>query len=155
MKNMDIEEVREFVRNSSESSVIYVGADSERHKKNGKWYATYTVVVVVHIDGKRGCKIFGRTDIEIDYDAKKSRPRLRLMNEVYKAVDVYLELIDAIGDRESHIHLDLNMSEKHGSSCVTQEAIGYVRGVCGIEPNVKPTAFAASYAADRFTEIAA
>ena len=77
------------------------------------------------------------------------------MNEVYKAVDVYLELIDAIGDRESHIHLDLNVSEKHGSSCVTQEAIGYVRGVCGIEPNVKPTAFAASYAADRFTEIAA
>jgi predicted RNase H-related nuclease YkuK (DUF458 family) len=31
-----------------------------------------------------------------------------------------------------------------------QEAIGYIRGTCNVIPLIKPNAFAASYAADRF-----
>jgi predicted RNase H-related nuclease YkuK (DUF458 family) len=38
----------------------------------------------------------------------------------------------------------------HGSSCVINEAVGYIRGTCNVVPMVKPRAFAASYAADRF-----
>jgi predicted RNase H-related nuclease YkuK (DUF458 family) len=45
--------------------------------------------------------------------------------------------------------LDINPSEMHGSNCVIQEAIGYIRGTCNVIPLVKPEAFAASYAADR------
>jgi predicted RNase H-related nuclease YkuK (DUF458 family) len=37
----------------------------------------------------------------------------------------------------------------HASSCVVQQAIGYIRGTCNVIPMVKPQAFAASYAADR------
>jgi predicted RNase H-related nuclease YkuK (DUF458 family) len=33
---------------------------------------------------------------------------------------------------------------------VISQAVGYIKGVCNVIPFVKPDAFAASYAADRF-----
>jgi predicted RNase H-related nuclease YkuK (DUF458 family) len=75
------------------------------------------------------------------------------MNEVYRAAQMYLDLIDAIGDRHCEVHLDINPDEMYGSSCVIQQATGYIRGMCGFAPKVKPEAFSASYAADRLKEI--
>ena len=49
--------------------------------------------------------------------------------------------------------LDINPDEIHGSSCVVQQAIGYIRGTCNVVPLVKPQAFAASYCADRYKEV--
>ena len=142
-------EVKEFIANSSESTKIYFGADSSKFKSKGKWNATYTVVVVIHKDGCKGAKVFGYSETEPDYDKKFSRPAYRLMNETYKVSELFLVLTDFIGDREVEIHLDINPDEMHGSSCALHQAIGYVKGMCGIEPKVKPCAFAASYAADR------
>ena len=78
---------------------------------------------------------------------------MRLMNEVYKVAELYHNIADIIGEREVQIHLDINPSEMHNSSIVIQQAVGYIRGVCNVEPKVKPQAFAASYAADRLKEI--
>ena len=155
-KQFDIEEVRNFIANSSQQSSIYIGADSERYRgRDDHWYADYTVAIVVHIDGSRGCKVFGDVTTERDYDKRHDRPAYRLMNEVYKASAMYLELFEAIGDRHVEVHLDINPDEMHGSSCVIQQATGYIRGMCGFAPKVKPEAFAASYAADRLKEILA
>ena len=151
---MNINEVREYIANSSNSTAIYIGADSERYRgRDNQWYADYTVAVVIHIDGSRGCKVFGDVVTERDYDKRHDRPAYRLMNEVYKASAMYLELFEAIGDRHVEVHLDINPDELHGSSCVIQQATGYIRGMCGFTPKVKPEAFAASYAADRLKEI--
>jgi len=146
----NIEEVKSFINESSLNSKIYIGADSFRYNKKGKWYAEYTVAIVIHKEGRHGCKVFGKTTHEKDYDNKHDRPALRLMNEVYRASEMYLELADVIGDRHAEVHLDINPDIMHGSSCVVNQAIGYIRGVCNIVPMVKPQAFAASYAADRF-----
>lgn len=156
MKEFDLEEVREFIRQSSGSTSVYIGADSERYRgSDEQWYADYTVAVVVHIDGSRGCKVFGKVDSERDFDRRHDRPATRLMNEVYRAAQMYLDLIEAIGDRHCEVHLDINPDEMHGSSCVIQQATGYIRGMCGFPPKVKPEAFSASYAADRLKEILA
>ena len=153
-KKFDINEVKQFISNSSDSSCIYIGADSERYRgRDDNWYADYTVAIVVHLDGSRGCKVFGDVTSERDYDKRHDRPAYRLMNEVYKASAMYLELFEAIGDRHVEVHLDINPDELHGSSCVIQQATGYIRGMCGFAPKVKPEAFAASYAADRLKEI--
>lgn len=153
-KKLDLEEVRDFIRNTSETSSVYIGADSERYRgKDDQWYADYTVAVVVHLDSSRGCKIFGQADSERDFDNRHDRPAMRLMNEVYRASQMYLDLAEAIGDRHVEVHLDINPDLMHGSSCVVQQAIGYVRGVCNVIPMVKPNAFAASYAADRLKEV--
>lgn len=150
---MNIESVKSFIMNQSPETKIYIGGDSERIMINDVWYADYTLAVVVHIDGKHGCKIFGDIQRERDYEKNKDRPRMRLMTEVYKISELYLQLAEVLEDREVEIHLDINPDEKYGSSCVVQEAIGYIRGMCNVIPMVKPQAFAATYCADRLKEI--
>jgi hypothetical protein len=154
IKNMNLDEVKQFIRNSSPSTSIYIGADSERYRgRDELWYADYTVAIVIHMDSSRGCKVFGQVDTERDFDKRHDRPSYRLMNEVYRASQMYMDLFEAIGDRHVEVHLDINPDEMHGSSCVIQQATGYIRGMCGFAPKVKPEAFAASYAADRLKEI--
>ena len=155
MKQLDINAVRDFIRAQSLETKIYIGGDSRRFRKNGQWHAEYTLAVVVHIDGKHGCKIFGESSVEVDYDQKRNRPAMRLMNEVYKISELYLKLHEVLEDREVAVHLDINPNEMYGSSCVVQQAIGYIRGVCNVVPMVKPNAWAASYAADRLKEVLA
>lgn len=147
---LNIEEFENFVKSCPLNTKIYIGADSEKFKIQGKWYADYTVAVVVHIAGKHGCRVFGETTREIDYDKAKNRPRTRLMTEVYKAAEMYLRLKDILYDYEVEVHLDISSDPKHGSNCVIQEAIGYIRGMCNVIPLVKPNSWAASYVADRF-----
>lgn len=154
-KKLNVDELRSFIEKQGPNTKIYIGADSERYCKNNTWYADYTLAVVIHIDGRHGCKIFGEVQTEIDYDAKASRPSIRLMNEVYKVAELYQNIAEVVGDREVQIHLDINPDENHVSNIVIQQAVGYIRGVCNVIPMVKPNAFAASYAADRLKEVLA
>jgi predicted RNase H-related nuclease YkuK (DUF458 family) len=155
MKKLNLEEVKEYILAQSPETKIYLGADSERFNMNGVWYADYTTAIVVHIDGRHGCKIFGEVTRERDYDQRKDRPSMRLMNEVYKVSELFQSLADVLEDRYVEVHLDINPNEMHGSSCVIQQAVGYIRGTCNVIPMVKPRAFAASYAADRLKEVLA
>ena len=61
-----------------------------------------------------------------------------------------MKLAEVLEGRAVEVHLDINPNDIHASSNVVSQAIGYIRGVCNVEPLVKPQAFAASYAADRF-----
>lgn len=149
----NIDYIKNYIREHGSSTKIYIGGDSERYRKNNVWYADYTLVVVVHKEGRHGCKIFGELQTERDYDQKVSRPTNRLMTEVYKIADLYLKLQDALEDKEVEVHLDINPNEKHNSSVVIQQAVGYIKGTCNVIPMVKPRAFAASYAADRLKEL--
>lgn len=153
MRKIDIDEVRQFIEAQGPGTRIYIGGDSSRFSLDGAWFADYTLAIVVHINGNNGCKIFGEVQRERDWDSKKDRPRMRLMTEVYKIAELYLKLQDVLEDRIVEVHLDINPSELHGSSCVVNEAIGYIKGMCNVVPFVKPQAFAASYAADRLKEV--
>lgn len=146
---ININEVSNFIQAQGPNTRIYLGADSERYKSNQVWWAEYTVAVVVHINGCNGCKIFGEITTERDYDHRASKPAMRLMNEVYRVSEMFQRLADVLADRDVEVHLDINPDEAHASSCVIQQAIGYIRGTCNVIPMVKPDAFAASYAADR------
>jgi predicted RNase H-related nuclease YkuK (DUF458 family) len=149
-KQIDIDEVRDFIMAQSPETKVYIGGDSERFLIGKDWYADYIMVIVVHINGNNGCKIFGEVQRERDWDQKRDKPRMRLMNEVYKIADLYMKLHDVLEDRDVQVHLDINPDEMYGSSCVINEAVGYIKGMCNVVPMVKPKAFAASYAADRY-----
>jgi predicted RNase H-related nuclease YkuK (DUF458 family) len=153
MKKFDIQEVKDFINAQGPDTKVYLGADSERVRINGVWYADYALAVVVHIDGQHGCKIFGYIDREIDYDHKKSKPAMRLMTEVMKVSELYQTMQDVLMDRHVEVHLDINRDEKHGSSCVVQQAMGYIKGTCNMTPMIKPNAPAASFCADRLKRI--
>lgn len=154
-KQIDVLEVKRYVDACGPNTKLYIGCDSERIRVKDDWYADYTLAVVIHIDGRHGCKIFGAVERERDFDQRKDRPSMRLMNEVYKVSDLYLKLAEQIVEHDIEVHLDINPKEQHGSSCVVSQAVGYIKGVCNVVPMVKPRAFAASYAADRLKEVLA
>ena len=116
MKKIDVSEVERFIRAQSKETKVYLGCDSERFRHNGIWYADYVLAIVVHIDSKHGCKIFGEVQREKDYDQKSNRPSVRLMTEVYKISELYLKLQEVLYDRHVEVHLDLNPNEKYASS---------------------------------------
>ncbi len=149
---INVAEVVDFVESIDPNSTVYIGCDSERLRINGVWYADFALAVVVHRGNKNGCRVFGAVTRERDYDSKKNRPAYRLMREVQLVADLYLQLAQVLYN-DIEVHLDLNPSDLHGSNCVVTEAIGYIRGVCQSEPQVKPYGFAASYAADQIKRV--
>jgi predicted RNase H-related nuclease YkuK (DUF458 family) len=153
MRSFDIEAVKSFIQAQSAQTRIYIGVDSERIRENNTWYADYTAAVVVHIDGRHGCRLFGEVTRERDWDQRADRPTTRLMTEVYKVSELYQRLADVLEDRLVEVHLDINSADEHASSNVVAQAIGYIRGTCNVTPKIKPEAFAATNAADRLRNL--
>jgi predicted RNase H-related nuclease YkuK (DUF458 family) len=141
----NVEEVKKAIEESSDSTAIYVGCDSRRFRAHGRWFATYTTVVVIHVDQCRGCIIYGKRDLLADFGKVKER----MLNEVNFAVAVAYQIADSVGDRRFEIHLDVNPDPKHKSSLAVKEALGYVQGM-GFVGRIKPDAPIASTAADFF-----
>lgn len=151
--HIDKAELQDFLSTCSESTKVYLGVDSERVKIKGVWYADYIGVVVVHKNGNNGCRIFHQVIRDVDYDKRKDKPTMRLMNEIYHLAALYKELEHLFAKFETELHMDINSVKGTGSNHVIDQARGYIRGVCGLEPKSKPDAWAASFAADRAKDL--
>ena len=162
-----VEEIVELLEGLDTTTKIYFGCDSVRTRKNGKWTANYATVMIIHINGKNGCRLFSTLSTEPDYDAKISRPRMRMMNEVRKVCEVYTQMIPyienfaelvegpdgeiTIKEFDIEVHLDINLDPSHGSNCAAKEAAGYVLAMTNLtedQVKLKPDSFAASFGAD-------
>jgi predicted RNase H-related nuclease YkuK (DUF458 family) len=139
-----IEEAKKAIIASSQQSSVYIGCDSIRFRKNKQWYAKYSTVVIVHMDTKKGGRIFHSSVDMPDYGNLKQR----LLMEVQLAVSTATEIVDVIGDRHFEIHLDINPNPNHKSSVAVKEALGWVKGSLGMDAKIKPHSFAATHAAD-------
>lgn len=137
--------VKEAIAESSPESGVYIGCDSIRRKKHGRFHATYAIVVILHRDSKHGGKIYAYVETQPDFGSMRER----LMNEVGYAVKAGWEIADVVGERPFQIHLDINPDPKHKSSVAVKEATGYVLSAFQMEPILKPGGFAATYAADK------
>ena len=138
------DEAREAILKSSEASSVYVGADSIRFKRNGQWFAKYSMVIILHIDSNHGAKLFHKNIEMRDF----GNLRQRLITEAGFAIEAAIEILDVIGQRKLEIHLDLNPNPRYKSNIAVKEALGYVKGSTGIDAKVKPDSFAATHAAD-------
>jgi predicted RNase H-related nuclease YkuK (DUF458 family) len=145
-----IEEMVDLLCKVDENTKIYLGCDSVRFRKNKRNYAKFATVAVVHMNGKNGCRVFRHRSIEPDYDLKSSRPTMRMMNEAQKVCELYVQIAPYVDEFPIEIHLDINTDPKHGSNCAASQAAGYVLGVTGVEPKLKPESFAASFGADHY-----
>lgn len=147
------EELEEFMKTVGPETKIYFGCDSSKFKKNGVVMVEYATVVVVHINGKNGCKVFVEMSYEQDFDHDASKPFQRMFKEAEKVTEMYLRFKDVFDGYEMAIHLDVNTKKTAGSNIAMDAAKGYVRGVTQVEPQLKPEAWGSSYAADRGAEI--
>lgn len=139
MRKFNYDVIRKEIQESSKDSSIYIGADSKLVA--GK--TVFALVVVIHIDNSKGCKVWSQKTTE----PRRMQIAERLLKEVELSVNCAMKLLDVIGDHNFEIHLDLNPSAEHKSNKVLHSAVGYVKGV-GVPYKIKPEAVAASYAAD-------
>jgi len=103
------------------------------------------------MNGSNGAKIFRNVSYEQLFDKDKSRPKMRMLTEVRKVCELFIQLKPFIDEFDIEVHLDINQDPKHGSNCAAQEAAGYVLGVTGLPENqikFKPDAPAASFGSD-------
>lgn len=160
-----VNEIIELLSTLDTDTKVYMGCDSVRFKGvNGQDMARYATVCIVHINGKNGCRIFSARDSEPVYDVKKNRPKMRMMSEVMRVCALYKQLIPHIEsfaelvekpdgtievkEFDIEIHLDISEDPMQGSNCAAREAAGYVLGMTGQEPKLKPHSFASSFGAD-------
>ena len=125
-----IEDIAELLSTLSNDTKIYFGCDSVRYFRKSRAYGRYATVCIIHLNGKNGCKIFSNVSYAPDYDVRKDRPKMRMLNEVQKVCELYNQLIPFIDEFDVEIHLDINTDPKHGSSCAASEAAGYVQDRC-------------------------
>lgn len=142
----DTQRVINEIMKAPKNTKFYIGCDSRRYRRNKQYYASYATVFVIHLEGKKGCKVFGKIEKEIDYGNLK----MRLLNEAYKAVAMYSELEEYLLGSNLEIHMDINSNPSEKSHIAMKEAAGYVLGTTGISPTFKPDAMAASCCADLF-----
>jgi len=142
-------EAIEAIKNSSESSSVYIGCDSIVFKERDKFSkkkiskAKYSTVIIVHKDSSAGCQLFHNTVTLRDF----GNLRQRLMTEVGYAIEAAFAIVDIIGKRRLEVHLDINSDPKHASNIALKEAMGYVQG-SGFKAVGKPNGFAATHCAD-------
>lgn len=153
MFNKDkLNEIQEYLDNVEPNTKIYLGSDSIEYKKGDAWYAKYVIVLVVHMGQKHGAKVFNYEEIEKVYSLKKNSARLQLMTEVYKLAECYLEMQDILEpfdmDGMLEVHLDLNSNDMYRSNAVVKEAVGYIKGITGLDARIKPDSQVASHCAD-------
>lgn len=152
-KKIDPEEVKRFIETCGPDTKIYFGADSEVIKIDGKKYFDVTTVVVIHIDGCKGCKVFAEWTRHPDQDQIAGKPFTRMMKEAECVTELHERLKDIFYDFEISIHLDINPKKTAGSSIAMEAARGYVRSMTMVDPELKPLAFAGSYCADRAKDL--
>lgn len=157
---LDYDAIRSYIRESSPESIVMIGCDSVRRQVGRRATARYsTVVCVRRASGTgrdvmyHGCRVFGASVTLPDYgtvvrSGKMRNLKTRLMQEVTFALEAYENIHDSIGDRPCEIHVDISTRPECESSVALSEAKGYVMGVTGREPEFKPHALAASFAAD-------
>lgn len=155
--DLNYEVIKRFIRESHRESVIMIGCDSVRKAHKTKATALYSTVVVVRKSSGggifRGCKVFGTSVRLPDYgkvirSGKLANLKLRLLQEVTFALEAFDGVQEAIGDRPFEIHLDIASDPRWESNVAMADAKGYCIGVTGRAPEFKPTALAASFAAD-------
>ena len=70
------------------------------------------------------------------------------MKEVYRVAALWSQLSGLVDEYDCEIHLDINPNKLYGSSCVATQAAGFILGVTGEEPKLKPESWASSFGAD-------
>lgn len=147
--NATLEQIKQAIAQSSKTTKVYVGCDSRYCPRVE--IVKFATVVILHIDGKHGGKMFSIVDQKPMYGNVKS-PKMRLMMEAQKAIEMAAEIADIIEERPFEVHLDFNINTDYKSSVCVKEATSYVLGTVGFKPKFKPYAFAASTAADRLVQ---
>jgi predicted RNase H-related nuclease YkuK (DUF458 family) len=117
---------------------ILIGCDSQNYSYN----TVYATVIALYIPGNGAHILYNKENLELE----KIRS-IRLMNEVWKSIEI-AELLRNNGlPRAKYIDIDLNPDKRYKSNEILRSAVGLVEGM-GYTVRYKSLGVMATYAAD-------
>lgn len=133
-----VEYIREYMLNNNNVEIL-IGCDSQSF---GNKKTVYGVVVVLYTKGKGGHVLCYREVTPIERNTQ-----VRLINEVWKSIEMAEYLKEHNLPEISYIDIDLNPDPKYKSNTVLRQAIGMVEGM-GYKARCKKQGAQATYAAN-------
>ena len=150
MDDKKINTAKELIQRSTGECSVYVGCDSKVFCQSGKnKVVKYHVTVWIHRNSKNGAYCVYKDFVTEPFYGNRSDINQRLLKEAELAAVVAAEIKQSVGNRTFQVHLDISSDDVNKSNQSYKAAEGYVYGIAGIKPNMKPDAPAASYACDR------
>ena len=154
--------VKDYFKSKIENNLgdefeIFIGTDSQRVRRGR--LTLYATVICLYTVGKGAHIIFTRTKRDDIGPTRKKTKKLKgedpnLFTRLWWEVDYttqvanYLKENDVfIGHGVVQVHLDVSANPENKSNIAYKAAVGYVEAM-GYSARVKPSALAASYAAD-------
>jgi predicted RNase H-related nuclease YkuK (DUF458 family) len=129
--------------NENHNVQILIGCDSQNQGE----HTTYAVVVALYRSGKGAHVLYRR------WKTKREHVRnVRLLNEVWYAIETAEALREAGIPKPKWIDIDLNPDPKYKSNEVFRQAVGLVEGM-GYEVRYKTLGPIATYAADHLVKL--
>lgn len=138
-----IEYIREYV-STRENVEILIGSDSQcfSNKKT-----VYGVVIALYTTGKGAHVLCTRESVPMEYNTP-----VRLLNEVWKSIEVAEYLKENGLPKPTWIDIDLNPDPKYKSNSVLRQAVGLVEGM-GYKVRYKHLGALTTYAANHLVRI--
>jgi predicted RNase H-related nuclease YkuK (DUF458 family) len=116
---------------------FHIGTDSIQKGKDTK----FITVIIAYTRGRGGAMLFSKA-----IEPRINSMRERLSKEVWKSVDLAMNLIDYLG-QDVKIHVDCSLGAKNKSSQYAKELAGLVEAQ-GFTALLKPDSWASTSAAD-------
>ncbi len=142
-----IPNVIEHINNSLKENTnieLLIGSDSQSYENR---ITKYGIVIALYTKGKGAHVICMRETVPIEHNMQT-----RLMNEVWKSVEVaeFLKLHNL--PKPKFIDIDLNPDPKYKSNIILRQAIGLVEGM-GYNVRIKGGGASIQYAANHLVRI--
>jgi predicted RNase H-related nuclease YkuK (DUF458 family) len=138
-----VEYIRGYLSNKNDVEIL-IGSDSQSYK-NIK--TVYGIVIALYVKGKGAHVICTRETEPIQHNTS-----VRLLNEVWKSIEVAEFLKENGLPKPQWIDIDLNPDPKYKSNSVLRQAVGLVEGM-GYKVRYKQLGAVSTYAANHLVRI--
>jgi predicted RNase H-related nuclease YkuK (DUF458 family) len=139
---VDLNEYIKEYMNLNDEVEILIGCDSQNQGEK----TTYAIVVALYKPGKGAHVLYRKWKTEREFTRS-----IRLLNEVWYAVETAESMREAGIKKPKWIDIDLNPDPRYKSNEVFRQAVGLVEGM-GYEVRYKSLGPIATYAADHLVK---
>jgi predicted RNase H-related nuclease YkuK (DUF458 family) len=136
------EYIKEYMTQFEDVDIL-IGCDSQNFARG----TVYAIVVALYRPGKGAHVLFNRWTAPKEYTRS-----IRLLNEVWYAIEVAEKLREADVPKVKWIDVDLNPDPRYKSNEVFRQAVGMVEGM-GYQVRYKTLGPIATYAADHLVRV--
>jgi predicted RNase H-related nuclease YkuK (DUF458 family) len=138
-----VEYIADYLNTKSDVEIL-IGCDSQSYRN---YKTIYGIVVALYTPGKGGHVLCKKQSIPIEKNTS-----VRLLNEVWKSIEVAEFLKNNGLPKPSYIDIDLNPDPKYKSNSVLRQAVGLVTGM-GYKVRYKHSGALIQYAANHLVRL--